>query len=135
MMRYFYIFTAAFVLNTLWEHAHSLLYVHYQGGEITELVLFRAAFFDASIIALFAYIFLECIKIRYGLLIMASALVLFSIGLEMWALETGRWAYTDTMPVVPPLNTGFTPIIQLGILGYLSVLISNQILERAPKNI
>ena len=125
MMKYIYIFAAAFILNALWEHAHSFLYAHYQGGEITELILFRAAFFDAIVTVLLAYIFFELIKIRYGLLTTVSVLVLFSIGLEMWALETGRWAYANSMPLIPFLKTGFTPTIQLGLLGYLSVLISN----------
>ena len=130
MMRYLYIFSVAFFLNALWEHAHSLLYVHYQGGEITELILFRAAFFDAIVITLLVYVFLECVKIRYGLLAMASILVLFSIGLEMWALETGRWAYSNAMPLVPFLNIGLTPTIQLGVLGYFSVLIAQQYARR-----
>ena len=127
MRQYISIFGIAFILNILWENAHALLYVHYKGAVITEFILFRAALFDALVITLIAYIFLDLIKIKYSILIVACVLVLFSIGLEMWALETSRWAYTVAMPLVPFLNTGLTPTIQLGILGYLSIVISQYV--------
>ncbi|MBI2109239.1 MAG: hypothetical protein HYT93_03635 [Parcubacteria group bacterium] len=125
--QYLYIFIFTFVLNVLWEHAHSLLYVHYKGGAITELILFRAALFDAAVITLVAFIFLSVLKVKYGLLAMVVTLVVFAAGLELWALETSRWAYTSAMPLVPLVSTGLTPTIQLGILGYISITLATHV--------
>lgn len=109
------IFISALILNLIWEHAHSVLYVHYKGEETTSLILTRAALFDAFIITFFAYIF----KNIWYVVVVA---VLFAIGLEIWALETGRWAYTEGMPVI--FGIGLTPAIQLALLAYISVKLS-----------
>lgn len=130
MKRYFYIFFIASALNSVWEHAHSPLYVHYKSGAITEFVLFRAALFDAAVITAFAFLFLSLWRTKYGIWIMAGALVLFSIALELWAVETGRWAYKEAMPIIPLLNVGLTPAIQLGLLGLLSVLVLQSLILR-----
>src|SRR3989338_8107847 len=97
------VFVFAFLLNFIWEHLHSVFYVSYKGGEITNFILLKAALFDATVIAL----------------------IIFAILLEKWALGTGRWVYTDAMPIIPFLRVGLTPVIQLGLLGYISLRISN----------
>jgi len=105
----------AFGLNMIWENIHSNLYVHYKGEEITELILFRAALFDAAVITLVGFFVLKkYIRVWQALAILA----LFAIGLEWFALATGRWAYTDSMPIIPLLNTGLTPTIQLGLIAF-----------------
>ncbi len=129
-MKYIYIFIVALGLNIIWENAHSVLYIHYQGGLITEFILLRAAFFDAAIITLVAYIFFSVLKIKYGLLSVIITLIVFAIGLETWALETGRWAYKAAMPIIPFIYTGLTPTIQLGLLGYFSILIQRNVVHR-----
>src|SRR3989338_3728565 len=52
------IFGLAFSLNLIWENLHSYLYVHYQGGKITEWILLKAALFDAIFTTLLAVIFI-----------------------------------------------------------------------------
>lgn len=109
------IFLWAFALNMVWENIHSRLYVHYEGGEITELILLRAALFDAAVITLVGFFVLKkYIRVWQALAI----LVLFAIGLEWFALATERWTYNEYMPVIPLLNTGLTPTIQLGLIAY-----------------
>lgn len=125
------IFVAAFILNLLWEELHSVFYVSYQGGAITHLILLHAALFDATVITVFSYLFLLWKPGFYncGSLVSTAAfavsLILFAILLEKWALLTGRWVYADAMPLIPMLNVGLTPIIQLGILGYISIRASD----------
>ena len=109
------VFVSALILNLVWEHFHSVLYVHYQGGEITSFLLTRAAFFDAFIITFFAYIFRN---IWY----VVAVAFFFAVGLEIWAIETSRWAYKEVMPVI--LGVGLTPAIQLPLLAYISIKIS-----------
>lgn len=119
------IFSLAFFLNLIWEHLHSVLYVSYQGKAITNFVLFRAAVFDGAVTAFFYVFFFEFSKHPHRTWLLPSALTFFAIGLEMWALTTGRWIYTDVMPIIPFLSVGFTPTIQLGLLGYFSLKVSD----------
>lgn len=119
------IFTVAFILNFLWEHAHSALYVSYQGGAITNIILLRAAAFDAAVIALFSYPFLQFESLRQKRRILYVLLVVFAIALETWALVTGRWVYADTMPLVPIFHVGLTPTIQLALLSFVSLWLSD----------
>ena len=124
------IFIAAFVLNFIWEELHSVLYSSYQGAPITHLILFRAALFDAFVITLLAFsLFLlksDLYRSHRGLTsaLFVLSLVLFAVILEKWALSTSRWVYADTMPLIPYLNAGLTPAVQLGLLGYLAFKIS-----------
>ena len=119
------VFLLAFGLNYVWEHLHARLYLHYQGGRITELVLLRATLFDALFITgLFitvnAVAFLQKNPWRWTILFSLTAAVL----LERYALATVRWAYADAMPLVPLLKTGLTPTIQLALLAILAFRIA-----------
>lgn len=119
------IFISAFVLNFLWEHAHSVLYVSYQGGAITNILLLRAALFDATVIALVSFPFFRFEPLQRQRWLLYALFVVFAIALEEWALVTGRWVYADAMPIIPILHVGLTPTIQLGLLGYAAVEIAN----------
>ncbi len=113
------IFVYAFSLNWIWENLHSYLYAHYQNGEITQRVLSRAALFDAILITVLGFLF---VRITYFRNRKWYALVfgfIVAILIELYALKTGRWAYNEYMPLIPILETGLTPSIQLGMLSYL----------------
>ena len=95
------------------------MYVHYKSGPITQLVLLRAALIDAFFITVLGAFFLKFDyfknRQRYVIIIGVVAAIL----LERYALDTGRWMYNATMPIIPLINTGLTPTIQLGLLSYL----------------
>lgn len=112
------IFLIALILNGLWENAHAFLYVHYMGQHITERILMRAALFDALCIMLASWPLLavSALQKRSWLIIVAG--FVFAVGLEWYALATGRWQYTGLMPIIPWLGVGLTPAVQLGLLGY-----------------
>lgn len=112
------VFVLAFAANIAWEFAHSVLYVHYQVGEITNLILLRAAFFDAIFITLLAIPILFVPYLRARLWIALIIGVLFAIGLEWFALSTGRWAYGAAMPIIPIIKTGLSPTVQLGLISW-----------------
>ena len=122
MLRHFvYIFIIAFLLNAIWEFSHAVLYNHYADGAVYDFMLFRATLFDAFIITFFAYPFIARTYLRNKLWVMVSLLTIFAVGLELWALETGRWAYTAGMPIIPFIQVGLTPTVQLGLTAYISV--------------
>ena len=80
------IFCTGFLLNLLWENLHAPLYVHYQGGAITEYVLLRAALFDAIVITIFvALSFLSLPHPRRSWFILIAG-ALFAVGSESCAL-------------------------------------------------
>lgn len=120
MKKWFFVFVFAFLLNLVWENLHSYLYVHYKSGEITELILIKAALFDGLVILGLIYLFYLIPRLSEHPWLIIVFGVLISLAIEYWALVSGRWAYNEMMPIVPVLRTGLTPTVQLGLLGYLS---------------
>ncbi|MFA5954656.1 MAG: hypothetical protein WC817_03925 [Patescibacteria group bacterium] len=116
--KFIFLFLFALILNWVWETTHSVLYVHYQGGAITPFVLLRAALVDAIVILALALL-AQKFKLNKSTVVVTGGLII-AIVIELWALETGRWAYTAFMPIVPILNVGLTPILQLALTGYIS---------------
>ena len=121
LIRLPFIFILAFFLNLVWEHLHSILYVHYQGGAITNSILLHAALFDAFFITLVALPSLFIPRLRGNLILPTILATIFAIGLELFALNTSRWAYTEAMPLLPFIHTGLTPSIQLGLLTFITL--------------
>ncbi|MEK7091552.1 MAG: hypothetical protein AAB900_01045 [Patescibacteria group bacterium] len=113
------IFILAFILNIAWEHWHARFYQNYQGGLITETILARAALFDASFTALVSASFLASWALQKHLWLAFLVGLVFAVGLEIFALQTGRWAYNSLMPIIPILKVGLTPTLQLGSINYL----------------
>ncbi|MDP3729769.1 MAG: hypothetical protein Q8R26_03435 [bacterium] len=113
------IFILAFVANSVWEYLHAPLYIHYRGDAITSLILFRAALFDAVFTTLLGAFFLTVPYFRQRLWLSIVIGIIFAVCLEIFALNTGRWAYTDYMPIIPLLDIGITPTAQLGIISYI----------------
>ena len=114
----FSVFLIAFALNLIWEFAHSVFYESYRGGEVTNFILVRAAVWDGVFIA--ALVFSAMMfKANRTVFIVAGGLLL-SGAIELWAQNTGRWVYAAAMPIIPVLNIGLTPAIQLALTGYIA---------------
>lgn len=126
------IFFIAFILNLIWENAHSFLYTSYQGGKITEFILIRASLFDALIITLVCipFLYVEFLKKRPQLIVPIG--IIIAIINEWYGLGTGHWTYNELMPIIPIIKTGLTPSLQLGILGYVTY--SSFLRERCLEN-
>ncbi len=122
------VFLAGWLLNLLWENLHVFLYEHYREmffSQISQidkfLILLRASVFDAAFITavVFVIMLIPWLKGKESWFIFGTAMS-FSVWLEIYALDTGRWAYNVWMPIIPILNVGLSPSIQLGITGYLA---------------
>lgn len=124
MKRIATIFLSALLLNLLWENLHSFLYISYMGGKITEFILIRASLFDAILITLISlpFIYSKLLKNKSWLIIIVGIIV--AILNEWYGLGTGRWVYSELMTIIPLIDTGLTPTIQLGLLGYISYRLS-----------
>lgn len=119
------VFGLAFVLNFIWEISQSFLYApHYVGiaGLIT--VHLRASLGDVLIIFVIMlldtfisknlYVGEKIGKIRLAAIIFIGLMLATSV--EKYALATGRWSYNPSMPIVPWLNVGLTPILQMMLI-------------------
>ncbi|MCC7160463.1 hypothetical protein IT399_01955 [Candidatus Nomurabacteria bacterium] len=126
MKKIIFIFITAFVLNAIWENLHSFLYDNYMGGKITEFILLRASLFDALLITLISlpFLYLYFLKNKSWLILVFGTVI--AILNEWYGLNTSRWAYNALMPIIPILETGITPTIQLGLLGYATFKISEK---------
>ncbi len=122
------VFIIAFLLNWLWENLHSFLYVSYIGGAITPFILFRAAIFDAVIISIIIFVSEKFFNGRVFFIIITGLAV--AIGIEIWAMQTGRWQYSDLMPIIPLLGVGLSPVFQLAITS----LVVNKIIVSPEKS-
>jgi hypothetical protein len=120
-----FIFVFAFLLNLVWEFLHSLLYTHYQGGEITQIILIRASFWDAVIILIISIVFLSVPFLKRNSWIMVPVGIVWAVIIESYALGTGRWDYGSNMPLI--FGLGLTPLIQLGLTGYVTFLLANSL--------
>ena len=54
---------------------------------------------------------------------------LWAIVIEYQALDVGRWAYVETMPILPVLEVGLLPVLQMIIVPTLAVLITRKHLD------
>jgi len=114
------VFIFAFVFNFIWENFHSLLYVHYKGAPITDIILLKAGLFDAFFITALAFLVIVLNYPKNWMALSVLIAIVFAIFLELYALNSGRWEYKDAMPVIPFLGIGLTPTVQLGLLLFLS---------------
>ncbi|MFA6603376.1 MAG: hypothetical protein WCT10_00875 [Patescibacteria group bacterium] len=126
----FLIFLFALIFNAIWENLHAPLYISYRGQTITELILLRAAVVDAGMITLLALPFIYNAGFRRRSWLIIPLGILIAVFLELYALNSARWAYTSDMPLVPFLAVGLTPTLQLGPLGYLAFWIVENLMKR-----
>jgi hypothetical protein len=112
------LFAYAFILNFAWEVAHSPLYVPNIALNFL-LCLFLAAVADALIIAALLYF------LRRPAYFIPAALAI-AVAVEKAALWYGLWSYAPAMPVVPILEVGLTPFVQLAAAGYIARLLARK---------
>ena len=123
------VFALALIFNYIWEMLQMPLYQDMQFGDPKAWMLcFKASVGDALFsIAVFsggAMIFrtwdwvqrLTLLKVIFLFLTGTAA----AISIEIAALERGRWAYTELMPLIPIVSVGLVPVLQLIILPWVS---------------
>lgn len=138
---YLFLFFVSFLLNFLWEISHSGLYI-WTG--LMEKSILHFAWFSAKD-AIFYLLFILLIAVVSGfllwfrkpklwhyLLLIIFGLI-FSFGIEYHAINSGRWAYGLFMPIIPILNVGLSPILQMSIGPLLAIIITNKICRNILK--
>ncbi|MFA6184404.1 MAG: hypothetical protein WC682_04900 [Parcubacteria group bacterium] len=114
-----------FGANFIWESAHSFLYMpHYAGFWSFVFIHIKASLGDMLIYVLLylsgAFVFRNnkwfLTQRKYPYLFLIFMGFCLAIIIENFALKSGRWAYNDLMPIVPIINIGLSPILQLVII-------------------
>lgn len=117
---------AAFIFNFIWEMSQVALYKpHFDGVLDLILVHIRATIGDV-IILLIIYALLSLVlrdtrwilKNKTMPLVLASFFgFILAVAIEKYALATGRWVYSELMPIIPFVGVGLSPVLQLTILA------------------
>lgn len=128
------IFTfSTFILNLIWELAQgeSGLYLNH-GGDMTSMLRCTIAAFGDVLIVLSVYTIMTIIyRTRDWILNMNQGtwvtLILISLItamiVELWGLQTGRWSYSELMPIIPLIKIGLLPVLQMVLLVPIITLI------------
>ncbi len=128
------LFMTAFGLNWLWEMAQMPAYAEMAAHSWGEIVLTCtvATVGDGVItLAIYGVGALATRRLRWGLEggwnVYATAALLggaWAAAIKWRALAFGRWSYTDRMPIVPVLDIGLWPLLQLTVLVPLALWIA-----------
>jgi hypothetical protein len=117
---------AAFAFNWHWEMLQMPAYAEMAGRpwRATLTTCTWAALGDVgTTLAIFGVGALAARKLRWGIpgrwnVYLAAGLMAgaCAIAIEWRALALGRWSYTEQMPIVPVLDVGLWPLLQLTLL-------------------
>lgn len=120
------LFLAAFGLNWLWENIQTPAYVEMASRPRSETVPICtvATLGDVAITFVIYWIgALAAGQVRWGTTgkwnVYATAALLggaCAVGVEWKALAAGYWSYNQRMPIVPVLEVGLSPFLQLVLL-------------------
>ncbi|MBI4154665.1 hypothetical protein HY498_01100 [Candidatus Woesearchaeota archaeon] len=122
------IFVVAYILNFLWEYLHYPLYnCKFPLGVCAVVTSFRDALIILGIYFLGVLFFknnrwiLNLTKLKLGLLLVTSFFIAYII--ELQGIYFGKWSYNEFMPIIPVLNVGLSPILQMIFLSFITFLI------------
>jgi len=129
-----YLSLTAFILHVIWENAQAPLFQGYASFSQHFSACLFGTVGDVAI-TLFVYVLVALLKNdlnwiaslnKKDIAVLAIIGFFIAVGIEWRALLFGRWAYADSMPLIPYLKVGLLPIIQMTLLLPLSVFITGK---------
>ena len=131
----------AFVVHLAWEIVQCPVFFVHGTYDPTWKGMVKAAIGDVAITWLI-YVSVAAVsrcwrwdrrtwRVAQWLTLVAAALAI-GMYVEWRGLRTGRWRYTDAMPVIPGLEVGLVPLAQLLLLTPLLIATTRCVLDRAP---
>ena len=112
------------LLNLVWENLQAPLYQGYNNFWQHLPICFVASLGDVLIILVLYFvgaiihrnIFWIAKMSRADVVLVITLGALIAVGIETWALQSGRWQYTSLMPLVSYVKIGLLPVMQLTLL-------------------
>ncbi len=128
-------FGIAVALNFVWEMAHMPLYENMPFDELSSwLLCLRASLGDGIIVlTIWASGFLlyrerHWLKPRADrILVLLACGAAIAILIEIHAIRTTRWAYSSYMPIVPGVEVGLSPLVQMLLLPFVSIALGARV--------
>lgn len=98
----------------------------------------KASLGDVLIFILIYAIGILIFKNKQWFLLKKNSIYIFSavcgfiiaVLIEKYALSTGRWVYNNLMPMIPLLNVGLFPVLQMILLPLFFMKISNKLFQK-----
>lgn len=133
------VFVSSYLINLLWEVAHSLLYNWNQFPLKNDVYFYIPKILGATIgdaVTISVIFLINCFlrrgfkwicspkKIDYFVFILFG--LAFAIGIEVRAMLLDLWSYNQYMPLV--LGIGLTPLVQLAITGVGTLFLTNKLI-------
>lgn len=133
---------AAFVLQYVWEYTVCGMFYVMNANTSNISLMFSATLGDVVMtVALYAllsfvnkdpdWIFKKWQAKEYCIVTLYALFLSFYF--EISALYTGRWTYSDAMPLFPNTNVGLIPVLQLVLLFPLTFFITGHIFRHMEK--
>ncbi len=131
MKKIFLAIATTFGLNFVWEISQSFLYApHYRSlGELINIHLWASGgdvVMVAGILLADEFVFKRIFKgeneKRQRLLAIVFVGFLLAVLVEKYALANSMWSYNAWMPVLPELNVGLTPVLQMMLIPLVTQL-------------
>lgn len=132
----------SFVLHSIWEMSQMAAYKELAGRPFLETaVRCTPAVLGDVVITFWVYAVgaLAAKSLSWGLLprwnvhlTLALLGAIHAICIEQAALTSGRWSYSDIMPIVPRLGVGVWPLLQLTLLTPMIIALSSRLASRKP---
>ena len=133
----FVVSMVAFVLNLFWELVQGPLYKGFEYewkhilfcglASVADMLMVLILFFGLGLV----YKNVFWIKNIGANKVLLLALVGFlgAILAEVWHIARGDWSYTNTMPLMPFIGVGVSPILQFTVLPWLTFLITKKLVK------
>ena len=129
-----YITVIGFLLNLIWEVAQRPLYEGYVNIWHHLPTCLWASVVDVIVVLVFWALFASYYKNPFWIkhISLKEILVLMllgaavAVGFEQVSIGADMWAYTNEMPVIPYLETGLSPLLQMMLLPVLTFWASSR---------
>lgn len=132
----------AFVLHFAWEYIQCTpFFIHVQNPPTLGGMIYAAL---GDVLMIWAVFLMMAVRYRSfawfnGRWNLSSTLLIVGLSLflavlvELWALRTERWAYTENNPLLPILGISILPLIQMALINPISMFGSKIILTSLAK--
>lgn len=124
----------AFGIHLVWENVQAPLFAGFSSFGQHFFICFLGTIGDV-IFTVVVYLIISVLKSDFGwvvrlnkadILVLAIVGFFFALGIEWRALLSERWAYADSMPLLPYFHVGLTPVLQMTLLLPLSFYLTSK---------
>jgi len=127
-----------FVLNLIWELSHGPLYKGFK-YDLSHISLITLSSITDMLTLLLLFLVLSLVfKNVYWIeqLSFFNVLILMLVGglsaslVEIWHINRGDWLYGESMPLIPIVKAGVSPVLQFTILPLVIFITSKNLMSK-----